>query len=207
MHSIAEAAPEALFNLAPIGAAPSLKALPSAWIDRLFQRLDQAYPGRWLNSIGDLQATKDTWATGLCDMSGDEIARGLSACLHNFPKWPPSLPEFRQCCRPPRDPEQAFRAAANILGRDPIDWKGDAVLFWTVQAVGAYDVRQRPYEGTLKARWADALRDAEHEHATNGLPMPPAPPAGLIEEKPTPADVAHARFGAIKQQLKGVAHA
>ena len=201
MRSMATVTPEAVYAMGGETPQPSSKALPSEWVDRLFSRLDQTYPGKWVDSIKDMAATKQTWAEGLGDMSGEEIRRGLAACLNR--PWPPTLPEFRRLCRPPRCAETEFRRAANIMGSDPIDWGGDAILYWAVQAAGPFEVRSRPYEGAMKARWEEALRDTEAEYYAHGLPHPPLPPMGALEVKLTPKAEARERLAELKRTLAG----
>jgi hypothetical protein len=35
-------------------------------------------------------------------MTADDLARGLHACLDRADPWPPTLPEFRALCLPPK---------------------------------------------------------------------------------------------------------
>lgn len=39
-----------------------------------------------------------TWLAGLQDLTPENIAIGLGALLQSGDEWPPSLPEFRDCC-------------------------------------------------------------------------------------------------------------
>lgn len=39
-----------------------------------------------------------TWGKGLAGLSGQDIARGLSACLASGDEFPPTLPKFRKMC-------------------------------------------------------------------------------------------------------------
>lgn len=165
-------------------ATPST-VMPSAWVDRLFSRLVEIYGPKWLDYVevaGGPEPVAKLWAAGLHGLLPEEIKRGLYACMTNGKAWVPTVGEFRALCRPPRDAEAEFKRAALILGHQPIDWQGDAVLFATVRAVGSFEVRSLPYTGNLKARWERALREAEQ---ADRLPKPPEPPKALIEEKPT----------------------
>ena len=155
-------------------------SLSAEWIDRLFIRFNQMFGNKFTSQIAaDIAGTKRAWADGLAGFTGAEIARGLTASLDAA--WPPSLPEFRAMCRPRRDPEVEFRRAANILGKDPVDWKGDSVLYWTVRDVTPYDVRTLPYHA-IKRRWDAALSEFESE---THLPAPPEP---LLSLPILPAD-------------------
>ena len=54
----------------------------------------------------------DTWALGLIDITSEELACGLRACVSSGEAWPPSLPEFRALCRPlkiKRENAEAYR--------------------------------------------------------------------------------------------------
>ena len=39
-----------------------------------------------------------TWAKGLSGLTGQDLARGLSACLRSGDTFPPTLPRFRMLC-------------------------------------------------------------------------------------------------------------
>lgn len=102
--------------------------LPNAWIERIWERMTAMYGHRWVSAHGERD--DGTWSAGLGDVTGDEIAHGLSACLSREDPWPPSLPEFRAMCKPPvirpehrivqpqlpppRNPEKASEAVARM---------------------------------------------------------------------------------------------
>lgn len=166
------------------------RALPRGSVDRLFSHMLKMYGNKWADYIdlaGGVDATTEVWAAGLAGLSSAELRRGLEYCLTRANPWPPTLPEFRGLCRPPRNPEAEFSRAAHIIGRPPYRWDGDAVLYATVMAVGFFEVRNCAYAGGLKARWEMALRDNENRA---DLPEPPGPVKDLIEEKPTPRNKA-----------------
>jgi hypothetical protein len=168
-------------------------SLPSEWVDRLFIRFSQMYGNKFTSQIAaDIAGTKRAWADGLYGISGFEIADGLNHCLRS--EWPPTLPEFRAMCRQPRDPESAFRRATDILSREPIDWKGDAVLYWTVRDISSYDVRSMPYSA-IKRRWEKSLREFEDERH---LPAPPEPLLSL-PILPAPKEVSRAGVNQLKK--------
>lgn len=176
------------------------------WIDKLFSRMAELYGNRWgeyVELAGGAERTAALWQAGLSGIGADEIRRGLEACLKSGNGFPPALPVFRAMCKPPRDAEHEFERAAFILGCQPINWQGDRVLYAAVRAVGGFDIRTRPYTGSLKSRWERALRDAESRDI---LPEPPKPPAALLVEKPTDRGTAIAMLAGIKDKLFGVAH-
>ena len=53
------------------------------------------YGHKW-TSIAE--ADDGTWLAGLQDLTPENIAMGLGALLQSGDEWPPSLPEFRDCC-------------------------------------------------------------------------------------------------------------
>ena len=53
-------------------------ALPDAWIERLFQRMEDRYGDLWANRYGAFprDRVKRSWGEDLADLSPDEIVRG-----------------------------------------------------------------------------------------------------------------------------------
>lgn len=163
--------------------------------------MSELFGSRWLEYVelaGGTERTAALWQAGLAGIGAEEIRRGLDACLKSGKDWPPTLPVFRSMCRPPRDAEHEFERAAYILGCQPINWQGDRVLYAAVRAVGGFDIRTRPYTGSLKSRWERALRDAESRDI---LPEPPKPPAALLVERRTDPVTARMRISDIKTGL------
>jgi len=76
--------------------------LPTRIIDAVWQRMTEIYGHKWTSHYGTSDDS-GTWAKGLADMSGAELKAGFLACLTNGEPWPPSLPEFRNLCRPPKE--------------------------------------------------------------------------------------------------------
>lgn len=105
---------------------------------RLWVRLGEIYGHKWASQYGQSRTAMDTWQRGLRDLTREEISAGLRALLTRDDTWPPSLPEFRQLCRPPApdpaharyialpkpkpDPERVASALAELRARlaDPI---------------------------------------------------------------------------------------
>lgn len=84
-------------------------ALPDAWIDSLFDRLEAAYGSKWLNMWGNtnLANVKALWAEKLSGFAENPKALGHAlGCLDDHP-FPPTLPEFLSLCRKAPKPEQA----------------------------------------------------------------------------------------------------
>lgn len=63
-------------------------------------RMSELYGHKWVSQYGE--TLPDTWARGLADLSGADIGTGLIQCLKLGHEWPPSLPEFRALCKPPK---------------------------------------------------------------------------------------------------------
>lgn len=83
--------------------APQMQRLSALWV-----RMTEMYTTRWTSQHGDTPT--DTWCKGLADMSAADLGVGLAALLKSGEAWPPSLPEFRAYCRPPkRENAEAYR--------------------------------------------------------------------------------------------------
>ncbi len=77
------------------------KALPSEWVERIFQVMSASYGARFADAWrgADAQAVKAVWAKKLGQLQPAQIWRGveqLEQC-----KFPPTLPEFIALCRQP----------------------------------------------------------------------------------------------------------
>ena len=77
-------------------------ALPTAWINRLFQRFDVMYGKHWREMWADVPMADvmDAWSSALVGVKGEQIATALKACG----TFPPTLPEFVALCKPPSTP-------------------------------------------------------------------------------------------------------
>jgi len=83
-----------------------LTALPSAWIDRLFERLAVAYGTEKFTAIWrgqDIDRVKAVWAAELGKFTAAELRAALVALPNKHPSWPPTLYEFVELC--PRLPK------------------------------------------------------------------------------------------------------
>lgn len=122
----------------------NVRALPEAWIERLFNRLSAMYGSKfadlWRGT--DLENVKRTWAEklgGFVDRP-DIIRYALDACDDR--PWPPTLPEFIGLCR-----DQARRAGSEAIKLPPpqltIDERMDRARKLEAAAVKpqAYDYR------------------------------------------------------------------
>lgn len=160
------------------------KALPAAWIDRLFERLGLAYGTDKLQALfrgQDLSAAKAYWAEELAACSVDELRAGFEAMKSAHPTWPPTLFEFRALCRPPTptlEPELAFHEAVRGLHArregKPGEWSHRAT-YWAAQDVSAFDVLSLTWP-QIRSRWTRAL---EARAKDPNLPAIPEPPKAL----------------------------
>lgn len=78
-----------------------LSALPDAWIEKLFQKLEDFYGARWAALYGDFPRARvmATWAEELAGFAAlpDCLGRAVKAQLAS--PHPPTLPEFIAVCR------------------------------------------------------------------------------------------------------------
>lgn len=149
---------------------PKSSALPDPWIERLFQRMEDRYGSLWAERYGTFprERVKRTWAEDLADMSPEEMIQGVEACKAR--RFPPTLPEFRDMCRPPIDYETAFHEAVQQMqkrktGED--EWPS-AALYWAAVKFGG-DILAQPYS-VCKTRWKSALDQATDLVKTKKLP-------------------------------------
>lgn len=154
------------------------------WISRVFARFAAYYGARFHDMWGgtDLDVVKQVWADDLADLSPDEITRGVVAA--KSAKFPPTLPEFRELCRPALNPECAFAEAVQQMalrdqGRD--QWSHPAI-YWAASTVGSFDLRNAAW-ATIKVRWSRVLQ-AELAKG-EWQPVPPR-----FEALPAPEQVA-----------------
>jgi hypothetical protein len=150
----------------------------------------------------DLQDVKRVWAEELADMSSEELARGVSACRDR--KFPPTLPEFRELCRPAPDYERAFAEAVEQMRRRESgeDTWSSAAVYWAAAKIGS-DLSAYPYQA-IKGRWRTALDEAIEGVRTGKLPAEvpkrrdalPAPGQCTV-----PREVARQRLAEIRRRL------
>lgn len=158
----------------------SSMALPSAWIDRLFQRLFTVYGNKFADMWTGQHAAdvKASWASELSGYSADEIRCGLEGLRKANPTWPPTLFEFMELCRPvtPQlEPETAFVAAVHAIyhrkeGRMG-NWPSKAV-YWAMVDVGEFDVLASTWP-QIRARWTKALKLRSDDGNLPDIPEPP----------------------------------
>jgi len=62
--------------------------------------MSEIFGHKWVSAYGSQPS--ETWLAGLIDMTEEELRTGLLGCLEWPGDWPPTLPQFRKLCRPPR---------------------------------------------------------------------------------------------------------
>lgn len=102
----------------------------------LWQRMGELYGHRWISAYGDptethrdrtgdeverMSPTVQTWRRALSDITREELGRGIRECLRRGEEWPPSAPQFRERCRPARQPyeREEFQQHALPKPRNP----------------------------------------------------------------------------------------
>lgn len=142
------------------GTSPARRSeLPDDWIERLFRKMEDRYGAMWADRYGAFprQRVKETWAEDLADLTNSELARGFAASKNL--KFPPTLPEFRELCRPPINPEASFAEAVKQLRlrKEGLDTWRHPAIFWAAQSIGEHDMNQ-PWQ-VIKTRWVAALSE------------------------------------------------
>lgn len=57
------------------------------------------YGHRWSSQFSNPDAVC-RWEAALARCSGEQLAKGLAACLNSGKEWPPTLPGFLALCKP-----------------------------------------------------------------------------------------------------------
>ncbi|MDR5790309.1 hypothetical protein P9281_27565 [Caballeronia sp. LP003] len=75
-------------------------AVPEHVIDKVFERMSAIYGQRFIDMWHNVDPAtfRETWARGLKRVRPLDLKRGLAALLRT--KYPPTLPEFLELCRP-----------------------------------------------------------------------------------------------------------
>ena len=156
---------------------------PVSWIERIFERMSCFYGTKFADAwrgVDDV-TVKAVWAESLAGYTGEEIKRGLDACLTR--DWPPTLPEFLKLCRPPMDLVSAYHEAIAQMRnrnselqaeRDRELWS-DASIFWAAVETGS-DLTSLSYD-KIEKRWQAEITKAKARIASGELSatVPKAP--------------------------------
>lgn len=153
-------------------------ALPSEWIDRLWQRFLLMYGNKFADMWRDLDpnAVKQAWAEDLAGYTGEEIRRGLEWCKSQ--SWPPTLPEFMTACRPVLDVKSEWAEACDQM-RIRLEGKGEdrwtrPQVYWAAVSIGAFDLNNTSWD-QISARWKAAIATAKADPIPEYRAALPAP--------------------------------
>lgn len=156
----------------------TVPALPDEWAERLFQRLENFYGAKWVDSLGGIsrERVKQAWAEELAEYSGIEIKRGLDACKSR--QWPPTLPEFLMACRPVLDAKTEWAEACEQMrirleGNGQDRWTRPQV-YWAAVSIGAFDLNNTSWD-QISARWKAAVATAKTDPIPEYRAALPAP--------------------------------
>jgi hypothetical protein len=204
-------------------AAPG--AVPTPWVERLFERLRAILGPRMADLFAGAPAAdvKREWAEALAGFTGDEIRRGIEETRTR--KFPPNLPEFLHLCRPGLDPELAwYEAEAGLkshAARERFPWSHPAI-YWAARDMGP-EIRSEPFakhrkrwEMRLKAEFAKGEWSAPPDPTQRRLAAPKAEvidPVGREEAKAVMRNLRQAlyardqlrRAGAMQQETPAAA--
>jgi len=131
-------------------------------MDRLYNRLDGAYPNKWRANFPSPEAIENwqvSWAEAFEEerITFEEVAAGIKHCRKNL-EWPPSCAEFIKSCRPIANSLTAYyEAVAGCQERSKGEignWSHPAI-YWAAVPL-AYDLLNQTYS-QIKSRWEAAF--------------------------------------------------
>lgn len=140
-------------------------------VERILVEMRELYGNLFDRQWGnrELKDMIPIWERKLKGFSNDELRRGYKA-LEKL-KYPPTLPEFMQLCRPPIDPVKAYHeaVAGTQARRDGKrgEWSHPAI-FWAAAAM-AHDLLNMSYQ-QVKARFEKKLSDELEKTAWQEIP-------------------------------------
>lgn len=167
-------------------------------MEKLFCVMEDRYGAIWADRYGAFPRARvmQTWGRDLADMNREELARGVESCRDR--RYPPTLPEFRELCRPAIDYERAFIEAVEQqhlreIGKDA--WSSPAI-FWAASSIGN-DLKNHHY-GAISKRWASAMDKARDRIKAGELPneVPvrrealPAPGRNVVSQEQAAENIA-----------------
>lgn len=165
--------------------------MSTALLDKFWGRMSEIYGHRWVSSYG--ATPSDTWARGLAGMTGEQLGRGLAACLKSGDEWPPTLPGFcKLCLTIPGIPseDEAWADAVQIARR----WKHPhqcqhAAVWHALSQIGDFHgIVEDVLEARFRKNYQQAVRMLETGGKLEPIPQPlPAPQD--VKPIPAPAEV------------------
>lgn len=149
------------------------EALPHAWIERLFAHMEALYGIRFKVLWRDVHMPQVVahWAAELGRLTAGQLTRGIESLATSTAS--PTLPQFVRLCKPEIEPRAAyFEAVDGVIARERGEYGvwSDPAIYWASTAIGAFDLKTKPY-AQIKSRWEAALSaEQAHPHAE---PVPP----------------------------------
>lgn len=92
---------------------PNASPLPSAWVERLFDRFKVAFGVQKVGAMWqgmDAAEVMSGWGAQLGRFPPEALSRALQAVIDSGREWPPTLPEFVAICRDFHRPRQGESA-------------------------------------------------------------------------------------------------
>jgi hypothetical protein len=150
----------------------------------------------------DLNNVKSVWTRRLKGYSRDELLRGVDAC-ENL-RFPPTLPDFLQLCRPPVDFTAALLEAVEQMARRESDsdrWSHPAI-YWAAVKIGSYDLSRKTMK-ELEPEWrksfGDQLAIGQWPEIPKRAPALPAP--GQTHNREVGRETVHAMLARLKRAV------
>ena len=133
-------------------------ALPKKWIDDLFDRMlmtfGKRFSDQWQGT--DPQRLKEFWGKRMATLTSVEMRTGVEAMLKL--KWPPTLNEFIDLCRPSLDFTVAYYEAIHGMEKrksgEMGEWSHPAI-FWAAAKM-THDLLNQSYS-SIRPRWEKEL--------------------------------------------------
>ncbi len=140
-------------------------ALPENWIDYIFRKMESRYGSLWADRYGlsNLELVKRDWSEDLSGFTGEELKRGLVSSRSL--KFPPTLPEFMNLCRPVIDAKSEWIEACEqmrirLQGKQEDKWSREQV-YWAAVAIGWHDLNSLSWD-QIKTRWTHSIANAKN---------------------------------------------
>jgi hypothetical protein len=143
-------------------------------VEDLFNKMQALYGAKFLEQWKDinLDALRQHWGSALDKMTPQQVQRGMASL--ELLDLPPTLPQFIKLCKPELDPQAAYlEAVVGIAAREQGDigqWS-DPAIYWATTAIGAFDLKTRPY-AQIRRRWESALEEARAHPHSEPIPAP-----------------------------------
>lgn len=189
------------------GSQPGQQKITSKAIETLWDKMSAMFGHRWTASFGEKTDPDQVWFRCLQDLTGKDIANGLSAVALSGMEWPPTAPQFRDMCIHHNvsnllDADQAYAELVRFVrggGRSYellspetyFTYRNMDVWNWrTLSAEKAEKVFKSAFKSTI-------------QHAKNGGEFPPVPTAAISREMPKPSGVVSESGRARAKQIMG----